>query len=325
MRRSEIITKDALRVGVFAIVALAILTYAIIKLGRAARLFSTRYTLVAFVQNANGLREGGQVTVAGQLAGSIKKIEFLPVDMDTLHNLRITVEIDQALQQQVRQDSRVYLRTQGLLGDKYFDITPGTPPFRPLRDGDTLTLGNSIDYDVMIQRAAAVLTDVQALTHDLRGMTEALAHGQGTMGQLLTNRELYDRLNGTLGQTSQLLQRLQNPNGSVGRMLDDPRLYQNLTQMVAQVDTLVSRLNSGKGTAGKLLQDDSLYTSLVTVTARADSLVQVMSHGNGTAGKLLSDPKLYDQLVQAVQHLNEILADVKKNPKRYTKGAISIF
>ena len=325
MRRSEIITKDALRVGLFAVIALAILTYAIIKLGKAARLFSTRYTLVAFVQNANGLREGGQVTVAGQLAGSIKKIEFLPVDQDTLHNLRITVDIDEALQQQVRKDSRVFLRTQGLLGDKYFDITPGTPGYRPLHDGDTLTLGSSVDYDVMIQRAAAVLTDVQALTHDLRGMTESLAHGEGTMGQLLTNRALYDRLNGTLGQTSALLERLQNPNGSIGRLLDDPKLYLDLTQMVAQVDTLVTRINSGKGTAGKLLQDDSLYTNLVTVTARADSLVNAMQHGGGTTGKLLTDPQLYNQLVQAVQHLNEILADVKKNPKRYTKGAISIF
>lgn len=325
MRRSEIITKDALRVGVFAIVALAILTYAVIKLGRAARLFSTRYTLVAFVQNANGLREGGQVTVAGQLAGSIKKIEFLPVDADTLHNLRITVDIDQALQQQVRTDSRVFLRTQGLLGDRYFDITPGTPGHPPLHDGDTLTLGNSVDYDVMIQRAAVVLTDVQGLTHDLRGITQSLVRGEGTVGQLLTNRELYDRLNSTLGETSQLLQRLQNPNGSVGRLLDDPQLYLNLTQMVSQVDTLVSRINSGKGTAGKLLQDDSLYNNLVRVTSRADSLVSIMSHGDGTAGRLLTNPELYDQLVESVKHLNEILADVKKNPKRYTKGAISVF
>lgn len=325
MRRSEIITKDALRVGVFAIVALAILTYAVIKLGKAARLFSTRYTLVAFVQNANGLREGGQVTVAGQLAGSIKKIEFLPVDADTLHNLRITVDIDQALQSQVRQNSRVVLRTQGLLGDRYFDITPGTPQYRVLHDGDTLQLGNSVDYDVMIQRAAAVLTDVQGLTHDLRGITQSLVRGQGTAGQLLTNRELYDRLNATLGQTSRLLERLQNPSGSVGRLLDDPTLYLNLTQMIAQVDTVVTRINSGKGTAGKLLQDDSLYTNLVTVTARADSLMHALSHGNGSAGKLLSDPQLYDQLVQAVKHLDAILADVKKDPHRYMNGAIHVF
>ncbi|MGI8509366.1 MAG: MlaD family protein [Gemmatimonadaceae bacterium] len=325
MRRSELITKDALRVGVLAIIALGVLAYAVVKLGKAARLFSTRYSLVSFVPNASGLREGGQVTVAGQLAGSITKIEFLPVDADTTRNLRITVQIDTKLQQQVRADSRVVLRNQGLLGDRYFDITPGTPRFATLHEGDTLLLGNSVDYEMMIQRASAALTDVVGLTHDLRGLTQALVNGKGTMGQLLTNRDLYDQLNGTLTATSTLLSRLQNPKGSVGRMLDDPQLYVSLTQMIGQVDTLVTHVNSGKGTAGKLLRDDSLYTNLVSVSARADSLVSIMAHGNGTASKIFTDSQLYDQLVEAIRHLNEVLADVKKNPKKYTKGAISIF
>jgi phospholipid/cholesterol/gamma-HCH transport system substrate-binding protein len=325
MKRSEMITKDAMRVAGLAVVALAIFTYAIVKLGQSARLFSHRYSLYAFVPNASGLREGGQVTVAGQLAGSVTKIEFLPVDSDTTRNLRITVQIDQGLQSQVREDSHVILRNQGLLGDRFFDITPGTPRTRQLHDGDTLRLGPSVDYDVMIQRAAAVLTDVAGLTHDLRGLTQSVARGDGTVGKLLTDRALYDRLNATLASTSRLLARLQNPNGSVGKLLDDPVLYNNLTAMVTQVDTLMTRLNAGQGTAGKLLQDDSLYSNLVTVTARADSLVASLSKGNGTASRLLSDSTLYNQMVQAVGHLNDILADIRKNPKRYTKGAIKIF
>jgi phospholipid/cholesterol/gamma-HCH transport system substrate-binding protein len=325
MRRSEMITKDALRVAALAIVALAIFTYAVVKLGQSARLFSRRYTLYAFIPNASGLREGGQVTVAGQLAGSVTGIEFLPVDADTAHNLKVTIQIDESLQPQVRLDSRVMLRNQGLLGDRFFDITPGTPRFRQLHNGDTLLLGPSIDYDVMIQRAAVVLTDVAGLTHDLRGLTQSVARGDGTVGKLLTDRALYDRLNATLTSTSSLLARLQNPNGSVGKLLDDPLLYNNLTQMVTQVDSLMTRLNSGQGTAGKLLLDDSLYSNLVTVTARADSLVASLSKGNGTASKLLSDSTLYNQMVQAVGHLNDILADIRKNPKRYTKGAIKIF
>ncbi|HEY5087029.1 MAG TPA: MlaD family protein [Gemmatimonadaceae bacterium] len=325
MRRSEIITKDALRVAALAIVALAILTYAVIRLGEAARLFTRHYSLYAFVANANGLREGGQVTVAGQLAGSISKIEFLPVDNDTTRNLKLTIKLDEKLQQQVRLDSRVILRNQGLLGDRIFDITPGTPRFRALHNGDTLVLGTSMDYDMMIQRAAAVLTDVAGLTHDLRALTQSVSRGNGTIGKLLTDRALYDRLNATLGSTSNLLARLQNRNGSVGRLLDDPQLYNNLTDMVTQVDSLMTRLNSGQGTAGKLLRDDSLYSNLVTVTAHADSLVASLSKGNGTASKLLSDTTLYNQMVQAVGHLNDILADIKKNPKRYTKGAIKIF
>ena len=325
MRRSEIITKDALRVAGLAIVALGILTYGIIRLGTAAHLFSRRYQLYAFVQNASGLREGGQVTVAGQLAGLINKIEFLPISNDTTRHLRITVQLDEAMKQQVRMNSRVMLRNQGLLGDRFFDITPGTPQFRPMHNGDTLLLGPSMDYDMMIQRAAGVLTDVAGLTHDLRVLTQSVARGDGTIGKLLTDRALYDRLNGTLAATSSLLTRLQNPNGSVGRMLDDPQLYNSVTQMVTQVDSLMTQLNSGKGTAGKLLRDDSLYSNLVKVTAQADTLVGSFSKGNGTASRLLSDTTLYNQMVQAVAHLNEILADVKKNPKRYTKGAITIF
>jgi len=324
MRRSEIITKDALRVGILAIVALGILTYAIVKLGKAAHLFASHYTLVAFVPNANGLRVGGQVTVAGQLAGSITAIDFLPVDMDTTRNLRVTVEVDRAVQSQVRRNSLVILRNQGLLGDRYFDITPGTPATPMLRNGDTLTLGNSVDYQAMMQQASAALADVTALTHDLRDLTRGLVQGKGTMGQLLTNRALYDRLNGTLGAANGLLARLQNPNGSVGRMLDDPQLYYNLTHMVASVDTLVTQLNSGSGTAGKLLHDDSLYSNLVSVTARADSLAAAVAHGNGTAAKLFTDSQLYDQLVQAVAHLNEILVDVRKNPGKYTRGAVGV-
>ena len=325
MRRSEIITKDALRVAALAIVALGILTFAVIKLGTAAHLFSRRYTLYAFVPNASGLREGGQVTVAGQLAGAITEIKFLPVDADTSRNLRITVQLDESMQQQVRLDSRVMLRNQGLLGDRFFDITPGTPRFRALHNGDTLQLGASMDYDMMIQRAAGVLTDVAGLTHDLRAVTQSVARGDGTLGKLLTDRALYDKLNATLGSASKLLARLQNPNGSMGKLLDDPQLYTNLTEMVTQVDSLVTGLNSGRGSAGKLLRDDSLYTNLVTVTARADTLVASLSKGNGTASRLLSDTTLYNQMVKAVSHLNEILADVKKHPGRYTKGAIKIF
>jgi phospholipid/cholesterol/gamma-HCH transport system substrate-binding protein len=325
MRRSEIITKDALRVAVLAIVVLSILFFAVVKLGQAARLFSRRYTLYAFVPNASGLREGGQVTVAGQLAGSITRIEFLPVDTDTTRNLRITVQLDVTLQQQVRLDSRVMLRNQGLLGDRFFDITPGTPRFRALHDGDTLQLGATMDYDAMLQRAGAVLTDVAGLTHDLRALTQSVAKGNGTIGKLLTDRQLYDRLNSTLASTSNLLARLQNPNGSVGKFLDDPQLYTQLTDMVTQVDSLMTRLNSGQGTAGKLLRDDSLYSNLVSVTANADSLVGSLRSGNGSASRFISDTTLYNRMVEAVAHLNEILTDIRKNPKRYTKGAIKIF
>lgn len=325
MRRSGIITWTQLRVGGLILLALAILAYAVLKLGKAARLFGDRYTLVAFVQNAAGLRVGGQVNVAGQLAGAIKSIDFLPVDGDTTRNLRIVVELDKALQTQVRSNSLVVMRNQGLLGDRVFDITPGTPQGRVLREGETLQVGPGVDYDQMMMRASTVLTEVVGLTHDLRTLTTGLSQGKGSMGQFLTNRALYDQLNITLTRTGTLLTRLQNPNGSVGRLLDDPALYENLTHMIVQVDTLVSAIQGGHGTISKLLRDDSLYTQLTRVTANADTLASAMAHGKGTAAKLFTDDSLYNALVQSVNRLNALLADIKRDPKRYTKGAVKLF
>jgi len=325
MQRAGVITWTQLRVGGLILLALGILVFAVLKLGKAARLFGDRYSLVAYVPNAAGLRIGGQVNVAGQLAGSIKSIDFLPVDGDTTRNLRIVVELDQQLRDQVRSNSLVVLRNQGLLGDRVFDITPGTPAGRVLRPGDTLQIGPGVDYDQMMQRASVVLTEVVGLTHDLRTLTTGLSQGKGSMGQFLTNRALYDQLNVTLTRTGTLLTRLQNPNGSVGRLLDDPTLYQNLTKMIAQVDSLVAQINRGNGTLPKLLRDDSLYVQLTRVTANADTLAAAMAHGKGTAAKLFTDDSLYNALVQSVTHLNELLADIKRNPKRYTKGAVKLF
>ena len=106
MKRSSFITWEQLKVGLLIVVALGVLAVAIYKLGQAANLFSRRYDLYAFLGEANGLRTGGTVLVAGQFAGTIKSIDFLPVDNDTTRNLRIKMAVDQRLQPQIRSDSK---------------------------------------------------------------------------------------------------------------------------------------------------------------------------------------------------------------------------
>jgi phospholipid/cholesterol/gamma-HCH transport system substrate-binding protein len=324
MKRSSFITWDQLKVGALILVALVILGVAILKLGNAGNLFGKRYRLVAYVASASGLRIGGPVTVAGQLAGSIKDIQFLPVDIDTTRNLELIVEVNSALREQVRQDSRAKIKTMGLLGDKVFDITVGTPKYRALHEGDTLVIAPSIDYEAVVQQASGAISEVVRLTRDLSKVTSSINRGEGTLGQLVTNRQLYDQLNATLSRTSALMARLENPRGTIGRLLDDPSLYNSLNRAVASADTVISQINSGSGSVGKLLRDDTLYIHLNSVVARADSLVSAMSSGNGTIKKLFTDQQLYDQLVKTVTELNNVLVEVRRDPRRYTPGLIQV-
>ncbi|MDB4883829.1 MAG: Mammalian cell entry related domain protein, partial [Gemmatimonadetes bacterium] len=260
-----------------------------------------------------------------QLAGTVTKIEFLPVDADTTRNLKLTLAVDDDVREQIRRDSKGKLRTLGLLGDKVFDITPGTPRFQPLVDGDTVTVVQSLDYEAVIAQASSAVTDMVALTKDMRAITGGLVKGEGTVGQLLTNRALYDQLNGTLARANGMLGRLQNPNGTVGRMLDDPALYNRLVGVIGSTDSLVMSLNSSKGTAGLLLRDTALYSNMVGITRGADSLMRTLTNGQGTASRLLTDQTLYDQLNKLVTDLSAMLADVRHDPQRYTKGMIKVF
>src|SRR3954467_10397874 len=118
MKRSPTITWDQLRVGLVIVVALAVIGVALYKLGQSTNLFAKRYQLIAYLPDANGLKEGGSVMVAGQMAGTVEKIEFLPVDVDTTRNLKLPLAVDATVHDQIRRDSKGKLRTLGLLGDK---------------------------------------------------------------------------------------------------------------------------------------------------------------------------------------------------------------
>jgi|SRR4051812_40322565 phospholipid/cholesterol/gamma-HCH transport system substrate-binding protein len=324
MKRSSFITWDQLKVGLMILAAMGVLGVAIYKLGQAANLFSKRYELIAFLPNANGLRQGGTVLVAGQFAGTIKAIEFLPVDNDTTKNLRLRLAVDQELHNQIRGDSKAKVRTMGLLGDKVIDISIGTPRYSELRDRDTIAMAQSLDYEAVLAQAAGAVNDMVDLTHDMRKITSGLVSGQGTIGQLLTNRQMYDEAVGTMNRANQMLARFQNPNGTIAKLLDDPTLYNRFVGVMTSADSLVLALNDRNGTVGRLLRDSTLYVSLTHMAQAGDSLSKMLTDPNGSINRLLTDQTLYDRVNKLTTDISALLDDVKRDPHKYFKGMVCV-
>ncbi len=325
MKRATFITWEQLKVGVVILIALAILVFGVFTLGRAANLFTDRYELVALLPSVNGLRIGGSVAVAGQISGTVKDIEFLEPDNDTTQNIVVTFEVDKTLQAQIREDSEARLRTLGLLGDKFIDISPGTPQFAVLREGDTIAVSPSLDYEEIIARAADAVDDMVQLTADLKEISGGLVRGEGTIGQLLSNRTLYDELTSALTRMNSLMASLQNPNGTFGRLLEDPTLYNNMTEVVASMDSLLAAVNNSEGSFRKFVSDTTLYANIVDMAQSADSILTLMSEGEGFAARMLHDQELYDKLNKLVTDLNAILEEVRANPEKYMEGIIKVF
>ena len=231
---------------------------------------------------------------------------------------------DESLREQVRSDSKVKLRTLGLLGDKVLDIKPGTPQYGVLRENDTLQVEPSLDLDAVLAQAAGAVDDVVGLTRDFRQITGGLVRGEGTVGRLLTDRALYDQFTGTMARTNALLTRVQTSRGTVSRLIDDPALYNDMVALVGSMNGLVAQVNTSEGTVGKLLRDTTLYSNLVGITQGGDSLMKMLTQGDGLANKLLTDQTLYDQVNKLVTDLSAILADVRQDPQPYTKGLVQV-
>ena len=88
---------------------------------------------------------------------------------------------------------------------------------------------------------------------------------------------------------------------------------------------MTARLNKGEGTLGKMMTDDAPYKRLDSVTARLDTVLQNLNDGQGTAGQLLHDKQLYENMNQTVTEMRALIAEIKKDPKKYLNVKVSIF
>ena len=84
-------------------------------------------------------------------------------------------------------------------------------------------------------------------------------------------------------------------------------------------------MNRGEGTVGKLMTDHTLFNRLTSLTERFDELLTRLNDGQGTAGQLLKDKQLYENMNGAVTDLRTLVADIRKDPRKYLNVRVSIF
>lgn len=312
------------RVGLLILVSLALLGYAIYRIGDLFDSFAARYEIVTLVPTGIGLLEGAPVTLAGQRVGQIRRIDFLPVGYPGPHTLSVTLSINDDVREHIRTDSRGRIRTQGLLGDRYLDIAPGTIQAPMLQSGDTLITFDALDLEDVIHTAAATLGAVEGLIEDLRTLTGGLVRGEGTIGRLLTDEALYDEMVVATAEVQRLLAQVNAAEGTLARLLHDPSLYDELSRAIGRVDALGAAILEGDGTVARLLRSDDLYENVLAVIGRADTTIIGLSDalgeitdGEGALQRLLSDPGLYDEFLKAIVDLQTLIRDIRENPKRY--------
>jgi phospholipid/cholesterol/gamma-HCH transport system substrate-binding protein len=358
MPQQERVQWAKLRVGVLVIVSLVVFAIGVFFISGQEGIFTRHYILKAYLASAGGLREGADVRLTGIYVGSVVKIRISPYT-DKERVVEVDMKIARTFQNEIRADSKASVETVGLLGDSYINITRGTPGQEPLANGGAVKAEKTADIAAVVQNTNEVIMNLNALSAKLDDITTQIQAGKGSMGKLLYDQALYNKMDatvsgaqtlvdranrgeGTIGKLmidetlynrtlatldrlNQVIDDVQHGKGSLAKFISDPTAYNNLNRLLANGNNLIDSINQGHGTLGKLAKDEQLYDRMNSTLAHMDTITARIDQGQGTLGKLSTDPTLFNNLSESSQSLKEFLADFRKNPKKYLSIKLHIF
>lgn len=306
-----------LRVGLFVVIAIAILMFLILNASGDINPFASKLGLRARFANADGLRAGSEVRLSGVRVGKVSEIKLLPPSDNPNEKVEALLSIDntidgQAANQRIRTDSTVALGSPSLLGnEKLVNISSGTAAGQPVSENYLLppsslnqsTLSNLVGNDVADQ--------MTGITKNLNEITRKINEGGGTFGRLINDEALYNSLNEAVLDTQAVIRQIRSGQGTAGKLINDPAIYNNVNDLAVRLNDIAEGLRRGRGTAGKFLTDDALYNRVNAIADRVNASVDDINvviadirAGRGTIGKLLTDETIYTDARTAIARVN---------------------
>jgi phospholipid/cholesterol/gamma-HCH transport system substrate-binding protein len=289
--------------------------------------------------NPGGLKTGAPVRIAGVKIGRVTAMEFRtastdPKSLDREPHIRVTASIDNQFKGAVYDNAKWFVTTQGVLGEFYLGVDPGTPDHPLLKDGAVVRGLSPPRLDLLLSEAYELLHSAYV----------GISENQQKIG------ETFDDLHRTLKGTGDFFER----NGpKLDKALDDvtaltadahdtllaarAKYVDNpeITRMLSNADSMsstlavnlpplltqgrkvaedTSRLLDALATPDQLeryktmTRDAADAVGRATVAARdAQDLISHVRQGKGTVGALVMDEAVYDDV-------QELLRDIKHNP-----------
>jgi phospholipid/cholesterol/gamma-HCH transport system substrate-binding protein len=310
MKQSIHVKWGNLRVGILLMIALAALVWASFS-GSGTSIFESKFKFTCYFRNVNGLLKGSPVWMSGVEVGNVNSVQF--VNLDTLRQVKVVCRVKESIWPMMTQNSQVQLGTIGFLGDKYVEVIPGTPDRPLINELDVVPTRDVGEATAMFKEGEKAMNELRRLGANLDTLMSRMNRGEGTLGKMARDTALYVNLSKLVANLSELSSKLSK---------NQERLFTSIEQASSAVNDLSGRLSSKHGTFGKIIDDPSLYNNLNSTLAHLDSISAKMNRGEGSAGLLVNDTALYSQTVDLLTRVNNLVADIQKNPRKYFKFSV---
>lgn len=299
MKRSTNLAWSELKVGLLLVAALLIGTVAVVSFSGIRAYFRPTFPLTTRFSQVAGLKPGAVVMLSGVQVGSVTALTLLPGEGQ---GVEVTMAVYASHRADIRTDARASLGSQGLLGDKYIELAPGTPEAPPIAPGATLGGTAPTDFTQVVGQAQDAADRLARLLDELTALAQSARAGEGTAGRLLHDPALYDEARGAAKAVA----------GSASQVTDTAQAYRDLGKRL-------NEMLAADGTLTRLAKDPEPFDRLNQALGRMDRVLARVEKGEGSVGKAFADPELADELTGLVKDLRALVRDVQENPKKYVQ------
>lgn len=336
-----------IKVGVLVVVSLSLLVGFVGVLGTFS--FGKQLTYYVELSDSGSILAGAPVKIAGVRAGRVEKVDFLVARdarksakrgaRDKEINVRLTVKVKEKMAPAVREDSEFYITNQGVLGERYLEIAPGSAASTPWADGAYIRGRDPARIDLLFIRMENVLSGMEeALGGDDLRLDEFIATLRSVAtrvdGYLARNEKHLDQVTANLSATSEDLKALASAlrhgvgDGAELRAIvtDVKRVTGTVSRqaspMISDVRRTFTRVENTaialERVAGLLDENRDAFSDVVAglpatlkwvqdATRDVAGITADLAAGRGSLGQMLKDETLYDDV-------KEFLRDLKRHP-----------
>ncbi len=268
--------------------------------------FDSSRTFYAVYNDVEGLTPSSPVTINGLEVGNVTSIGFL----DNSGRLVVTFTVDNEFPFSKNSVAQIY--GGGLIGGKSVAILPEYEQGNMAKSGDTL---ESAIEEGLLELVNERLTPLQEKVEKVIVSTDSLVNA---FNQVL-NEETRKDLKNSIDNLSLTVASLKSTAKTADAILSEnsPKLNRTFTNL----EEMTTNLNNFSDTLSQV-DLKKMSNDLETSIANFEDFTNKLNSGDGTAAKLINDPSVYNNLERATNQLDELLQDVKLNPKRYVHFSI---
>lgn len=288
----ELKNKTKFTVALFIIAAFVIFVVAIFILAGKENLFTSTFRLNAGFETVSGLQSGASVRYNGISVGKVDNIEIV-----SDRNVKVLMTLDKNVQRFIKQDSKATVSSEGLVGNKIIEIIPGTSTALSVEDNETIQSVKPIDVEDILKTLKETGENARDLTKDLAEVVNKVNEGEGTIGQLINNDQLYRSVDSTMrsyagysGQVSAIFRKITE---TIDRVSTDAEgLSSQIMTITKDISAITKKINSSESIVGTLLTD----------TLFANNLKDLMQNANSAAKNLERGSYSFSQNMEALKH-----------------------